>query len=268
MTEKEILLTSILDCSLASLYAERISLNPGQSEKFSQALSLRAKGLPLQYILGEAEFFGLKFKVDSRVFIPRPETEILVETVIKQSPDLGLQSAVEILELGTGSGCVAVSLAKFLPQAKITAVDISSDALSAAKENALLNGTEERINFVQSNLFSSPELSGRSYGLIVSNPPYIPEDDIKGLQREISYEPRIALDGGSDGLDFYRRIIAEAAQFLNNDGLLIMEIGYKQLPEIKNIFDKTGSFEIIRVVKDYNNIDRVIIGQLKAKKYG
>lgn len=268
MTEKEILLTSILNCSRTSLYTERISFNPKQSERFSKALSLRAQGIPLQYILGETEFFGLKFKVDIRVLIPRPETEILVETVIKQSSVASHQSPVEILELGTGSGCIAVSLAKFLPQAKITAVDISSDALSAAKENALLNRIEERINFVQSNLFSSPELSGRSYGLIVSNPPYIPAEDIKGLQREISYEPRIALDGGSDGLDFFRRIIAGAPQFLKNDGLLIVEMGYNQLFEIKNIFDKTGNFEIIEVVKDYNNIDRVITGQLKAKKYG
>lgn len=268
MTEKEILLTSILDCSRASLYTERISLNPRQSEKFSQALSLRAQGIPLQYILGETEFFGLKFKIDNRVLIPRPETEILVETVIKHSPVTSHQSLVEILDLGTGSGCIAVSLAKFISQVKITAVDVSSDALSAAKENALLNRVEEGINFVQSNLFSSPELSGRSYELIVSNPPYIPADDIKGLQREISYEPRIALDGGSDGLDFYRRIIAEAPQFLKNDGLLIIEMGYNQFSEIENIFDKTGDFKIIDVVKDYNNIDRVITGQLKAKKYG
>lgn len=268
MTEKEILLTSILDCSRASLYTERISLNSKQSEKFSQALSLRAQGLPLQYILGETEFFGLKFKVDSRVLIPRPETEILVEIALKQPAARSLQPTSDILELGTGSGCIAISLAKFLPQVKITAVDISSDALSAAKENALLNGVEERINFVQSDLFGSPELSGRSYGLIVSNPPYIPAKDIKGLQREISYEPRIALDGGSDGLDFYRRIIAEAPQFLKNDGLLIIEMGYNQFSEIKNIFEKTGNFEIIEVVKDYNSIDRVITGQLKAKKYG
>lgn len=263
MTEKEILLTSILDCSRASLYTERISLNSRQSEKFLEALSLRAQGIPLQYILGETEFFGFRFKVDNRVLIPRPETEILVETAIRQSTVRSPQSTAAILDIGTGSGCIAVSLAKFLPQAKITAVDISSDALSAAKENVLLNGIEERVNFVQSDLFSSPELSGRSYGLIVSNPPYIPAEDIKGLQREISYEPRLALDGGSGGLDFYRRIIAEAPQFLKNDGLLIMEMGYSQFSEIKNIFEKTGNLEIIEVVKDYNSIDRVIV----SKKY-
>lgn len=270
MTESEILLTAILDCPRSSLYTQALSLNAGSLKRFNECLSLRAQGVPLQYILGETEFFGMKFKVHSGVFIPRPETEILVETVIKRVTGNGIRDTLKILDIGTGSGCIAVSLAKFCLNTHITAIDISKDALEVARENARVNGVEQGIEFLESDLFTCylpvRQAGGDTcYDIIVSNPPYIATDDVKGLQREIHYEPRIALDGGGDGLDFYRRIIAEAPQFLKRDGLLMMEMGYGQSKPIKNIFEKIGNFEIIEIAKDYSSIERVIIARVLTK---
>lgn len=263
MTETELLLTSILDCPRHRLYDRDIAIDTRQQKRLSEALLLRSQGIPLQYILGETEFFGLNFKVKSNIFIPRPETELLVEEIIRMTNDEGRGTNMHILDIGTGSGCIAITLAKFLPYAKITAVDISPEALAIAKENAALNTVRAQINFVQSDLFPNYKLQTTNYELIVSNPPYIPSGDIKGLQREIHCEPRLALDGGEDGLDFYRRIIDEAPQFLKPGGLLMMEMGYGQGNPIRNIFEKRGNFEIIEIVKDYNGIERVIVAKLK-----
>ncbi len=264
MTETELLLTSILNCSRAGLYSGNVSLNVSQAEKLSRSVCLRSQGIPLQYILGETEFFGLNFKVNNSVLIPRPETEILVEEAIKAASGFRLQpSGINILDLGTGSGCIAVSLAKFLREGQITAIDVSADAITLAKENARLNKVEAQINFIQSNLFSAICGLRTPFDLIVSNPPYIPGDDISGLQREVRYEPRSALEGGKDGLDFYRLIINDSPKFLKDDGLLMMEMGYGQSGRIKNIFEKTDNFEIIGIVKDYSDIERVVIARQK-----
>lgn len=266
MTEKEILLTSILNCPRSSLYSGDFSLDIKARKKLSRCLSLRSEGFPLQYILGEVEFFGLSFKVDKRVFIPRPETEILVETAIEKVKTK--KPKVKIIDIGTGSGCIAAALAKNMANARIIAIDISHEALEIARQNAGLNGVKERIYFIQSDLLSAIHACAAlpAFDLIISNPPYIPTNALKGLQREIHREPQIALDGGDDGLDFYLRIIEDAPKFLNRDGLLMMEMGYKQCHKIKNIFEKAGNFRIVDIVKDYNNIDRVIIGQRIAKK--
>ena len=279
MTEKEILLTSILDCSRTALYADRLNLDAQAAKGLSRALSLRSRGFPLQYILGEMEFFGLKFKVDKRVFIPRPETELLVETAIRKIANrlpAGRQDKSQIatiLDIGTGSGCIAVSLAKFLPSCEITAIDISYDALAVAKENAILNSVSEKINFIQSDLFTPLEtreqpgnrkisLTGfTEYGLIISNPPYIRSGDIKNLQREVKYEPRLALDGGYDGLDFYHKIVNEAPNFLKKGGWLLLEMGFKQCGKIRSILQKSKNFEIMDVLRDYSGIERVMVAR-------
>jgi release factor glutamine methyltransferase len=213
--------------------------------------------------LGETEFFGLEFKADKDVFIPRPDTEILVETVIDIVKVSKCQS-VKVLDLGTGSGCIAVSLARFLPNVGITATDISDKAIKLAKSNARLNNVAEKITFIQSDLFSDLEFRISDFDVIVSNPPYIPTAEIAYLQSEIQYEPIIALDGGSDGLDFYRRIISNSPYYLKEEGFLIMEMGFNQVEDIKNIFKELGNFEIIEVVKDYNNIDRVMVTQVRT----
>ena len=265
MTEKEILLSSILSCSRSALYSQEWSLNAAQAKKLSEALFLRSQGVPLQYILGETEFFGLMFQVDERALIPRPETEILVEMVLKSAA-----GQMKILDIGTGSGCIAVSLAKFLPEAQIDALDVSFEALSLAKENALINSADKNINFLQSDLFSVFKKNNvnnrlRNYDIIISNPPYVRSGDINGLQKELAYEPRMALDGGADGLDFYRRVIAEAGNFLNKEGLLFLEIGFSQGEDIEKIVFAGNDFAVDEIIKDYSGIERVMIMRKHGK---
>ncbi len=265
MNETELLFTDILNCNRLSLYLNKdIFLDKAKSSLVSGVLKRRIRGEPIQYILGKTEFMGLEFKVTPDVFIPRPETEILVEAVIDivHSPQSTVHS---ILDIGTGSGCIAVSLAKYLPDAEITAIDISENAIEIAKQNALSNNVE--INFLQSDLFSNCRLSTIDYGLIVSNPPYIASGEIKTLQPEIKYEPRTALDGGKDGLDFYGRIIDKAPAYLKKGGFLIMEMGFNQKDAIRNIFQKSGYFQIIELIKDYNKIDRVIIAKKREREW-
>lgn len=267
MTEEEILLTSILNCSRANLYTRDVSLDAQKYKRLLQCLSLRSRGFPLQYILGEVEFFGLVFKVDRRVFIPRPETEILVETVLEIASSFKLHAAgLNILDIGTGSGNISISLAKFLKDCRIIAVDISKQAIVIAKNNAVLNDVEAKVSFIEQDLFdlqpAACSLQPKSFDFIVSNPPYIPKNALKGLQREIRYEPQIALDGGDDGLDFYLRIIKEAPKFLNRDGLLLMEMGFGQCPRIKELIRVSCNFEIMDIIRDYNGIERVMVARL------
>lgn len=264
MTETELLFTEILNCQCADLYLNpRLPLSRDQSLFISSALKRRLKGEPIQYILGKTEFMGLEFKVTPDVFIPRPETEILVEKVIDIVKLLNCQT-VKLLDVGTGSGCIVVSLAKYLPSVKVVATDISPAALQIAKYNSKLNKLEDRIEFIQDNVFNITHYTlhiTQPYDLVIANPPYIPTSEIEHLQPEIQYEPRIALDGGGDGLGFYRRIIEQAPQFLSEKGYLILEMGFGQCKSIKQLFKLSGKFEIIEVVKDYNHIDRIIITQ-------
>jgi len=287
MDEAEFLFTEILNCNRMSLFLDRESpLDKDKSALIASVLKRRIKGEPIQYILGKTEFLGLEFKVNKDVFIPRPETEILVEKTLEVVRKF-LSSPVpelNILDMGTGSGCVAISLAKFLFNVKMTATDISDRALEVAKYNAKLNNVADIIKFIHCDLFTPLEtIGGRQkdrvsltgftdyrlpitdYDIIISNPPYIPTGEIKELQQEIKYEPRIALDGGRDGLDFYRRIVAGAPNYLNKRGFLIMEMGFGQRASIENIFQKSEIFEIIKIVKDYNNIERVIIAKKISK---
>lgn len=261
MNESELLFCEILDCDRMSLYQNRfLYLDKDKSSAISLVLKRRLCGEPIQYILGKTEFMGLELKVTPEVFIPRLETEILVETVIDYAYRLS-PMACRILELGTGSGCIAISLAKYLSGFNITATDISQAALNIAKENAKINNVMDKITFLKSNLFESLAIYDMRYAICVCNPPYIPTQEIEELQPEIRYEPRVALDGGKDGLDFYRWIIKEAPRFLKKGGFLIMEMGFGQGGAIKNIFQKPGVFEIIEVVKDYNNIERIIVSR-------
>lgn len=263
MNEAELLFTDILNYDRHRLYTDKnILLDKGKRQLISQALRRRINGEPIQYIIGKAQFLGLEFKVNKDVLIPRPETEILVETAIK----LGQGSRVigdrlKILDIGTGCGCIAISLAKFLSNAEIYAIDVSIKSLKIAEENTKLNNVN--IKFMQGDLFNTYNPRPTTYNLIVSNPPYIPTAEINKLQPEIRYEPRIALDGGEDGLDFYRRLIQKSPPYLKPAGFLILEIGDKQKEAIEKIFQKDDIFEIIDIVQDYNNIDRVIVAKRK-----
>ena len=260
MTETELVFTQVLNCNRASLYLNKGRvLNRKESALISAVLKRRIKGQPLQYILGQTEFMGLKFKLTPDVFIPRPETEILVETAmsIVHSSQFTVHS---ILDIGVGSGCVAISLAKSLKNVDVYGIDISKEALKVAEQNALLN--KVKINFMQSDLFLNQQLRTINYELIISNPPYIPSADIENLQPELHYEPSVSLDGGRDGLDFYRKIISSAPNYLSADGFLVMEMGFNQAQTVKELFYSSKKFDIIKVVKDYQGIDRVIVAEL------
>jgi release factor glutamine methyltransferase len=262
MNEAELLFSEILNCDRMSLYLNKeYILDKDKSVLISSALKRRISAEPIQYILGKTEFMGLEFRVNPDVLIPRPETEILVETAIKYVRRLpGCQaSSLNILEVGTGSGCIAISLAKFILNAEVTAVDISAEALMVAAENARLNRV--KINFIQSDLFNSCGLQPRTCDLIVSNPPYVRTEEIKHLQPEIGYEPAIALDGGEDGLDFYGRIISGSAPYLKKGGFLIMEIGIGQKGALENIFQRYEGFKIAEFIKDYNGIYRIAVAR-------
>jgi len=262
MNEPELLFSQVLNCDRASLYLNKdLFLDRNQSLWISSVLKKRIYGEPIQYILGETEFMGLDFKINKDVFIPRPETEVLVETALAYAKRLS-SGAKRILELGTGSGCIAISLAKFWPQAKITAIDISDQALKIARVNADSNGVN--INFLHGDLFAVHHLTPATYGLIVSNPPYIPSAEIENLQPEVRHEPEVALDGGSDGLDFFRKIITQAPKYLTAGGLLIMEMGFNQCGAISEILENTKDLDLIEIIQDYNNIDRVIV--IKRKR--
>ena len=263
MNEAELLFTELLNCNRLSLYLEKdMILDRDTASLLASVLKRRISGEPIEYILGKTEFMGYEFRVTPDVFIPRPETEILVETVIKYATSHKPQAtSLEIIDLGTGSGCIAISLAKFLSNLKLTVTDISSKALEIARYNAILNNVINKIRFIQSDLFDTYNLTPNTYDLVVSNPPYIPTVEIDNLQTEISYEPRIAIDGGMDGLDFYRRMIKESPLYLKPGGFLIMEMGFNQANAIRDIFKNSVDYKIVDVIKDYNHIDRAIVAR-------
>ncbi len=269
MNEAELLFTEILHCDRVSLYQQHdIKLDREKSLFVSKVLKRRFLDEPIQYILGKTEFMGLEFKLNKDVFIPRPETEILVGTVLEIASSSKLHAPhLNILDIGTGSGNISISLAKLLKDCRIIAVDISKQAIVVAKNNAILNDVETKVSFIKQDFFdlqlAACSLQPKSFDFVVSNPPYIPTAEIENLQPEIKYEPRLALDGGRDGLDFYRRIINQSPRYLKDSGLLAMEMGFNQKEAIKDIFRKSGNFEIIEIIKDYNGIDRVIAARLK-----
>jgi release factor glutamine methyltransferase len=211
---------------------------------------------PLQYVLGKEKFFGLSFMVNEDVFIPRPETEILVQTVLETINESRITNDERrILDLCTGSGCIAISLTKNARKCRIFASDISEDALKIARDNARMNGVSEDISFIKSDLFK--DIKGK-FDIIASNPPYVAQHEFETLQKEVLKEPRIALDGGEDGLDFYRKIFEHAPAYLNNGGYIVAEIGYGQRDRIKDIIGGIKGFELIDVKEDQYSIDRVI----------
>lgn len=213
------------------------------------------KGIPLQHITHRQEFMKMDFFVDENVLIPRPDTEILVEEVIKIAQKY---NSPRILDLCTGSGAIAISLKKFVPSADITAVDISEKALEIAQKNA--EKLEAKINFVKSNLFD--KLDNKKFDIIVSNPPYIRKDEIEKLSEEVQKEPKIALDGGEDGLDFYRIIAEQAINYLKTGSFLCFEIGYNQKNDVIKIIEDEQNYKNTYCKKDLYGNDRIIITQV------
>jgi len=255
----EVFMRSMLAIRRAKLYAglER-NLSSQELENYNELIKRRSKREPVQYILGNQEFWSLDFFVNKNVLIPRPETEGLIEKVIARAKDKNINNEpLKILDIGTGCGNIAVSIAKELKSASIIATDISANALKVARINAERNGVAGRIIFVQGNLFT-PFAKDLKFDFIVSNPPYIPSGQIDRLSPEVSkWEPRIALDGGEDGLCFYRKIIGEAFNCLCDDGFIMLEIGGDQAEGIKEIVRTHKEYSEVKINRDYSGKDRV-----------
>ena len=246
-------------------------------DQYFQLIDRRSKGEPLQYIVGKQEFMGLDFKVNPSVLIPRQDTETLVEDAIslikegkiREEEKIKKKKNWEVLDLCCGSGAIGVSIAKLCPGTKVTLSDVSGDAIAVAKENAALNGLEKTVEFAEGDLFAPFKkiFKKKTFDLIISNPPYINSDVIPTLQTEVKdFEPVSALDGGEDGLDFYRRIIEEAPDFLKKGGCLMMEIGYDQKDRIIKLLEETERFENIEGYKDLAGLDRIVFAVLAGKK--
>ena len=211
--------------------------------------------MPVAYILENKEFMGLDFKVTPSVLIPRPDTEILVEVALKR---LTRVVSPRILDIGTGSGAICVSMLVKMQSALGVAVDISPTALAVASDNATRHNVLERLTFCQGDLFNPVQVA-QVFDAILSNPPYIPEADIAGLAPEVRQEPLQALVGGADGLDFYRRIIGEGRKHLAPDGFIALEVGIGQAQLVASLAKDSGFFEVSEIVKDYGNIERVVV---------
>jgi len=255
--DAEVMLSRTLGRSRTELLAHPEAVPPQEVvERFSGWVSRRSRREPLAYIIGEREFYGICFEVSPAVLIPRPETEILVETAI------GLIKGVpapRIADIGLGSGAVAVSIAKAAPDAVIYGTESSVEALEIARRNAQRADVQNRTHFLQGDLLEP--LAGMTFRLIVSNPPYIPGSEIEGLQPEIAkYEPRQALDGGPDGLDYHRRLAGSASACLEDKGVLAVEVGAGQADAVERLFRAAG-LRGVRSVRDYSGIERVVLGE-------
>jgi len=257
--DAELLLAAAAGVDRARLLSGSVRLDSKPVRRFQRMVARRAAREPLAYILGHKEFYGLDFEVSRDVLIPRPETELVVETaleVLHQQPD------ARVLDLGTGSGAIAIALAVNAPAARIAAVDICSAALQLARRNARRHGCEARIEFFLGDLFAALPCSHQKYDLIVSNPPYVREDEMAALQPELArYEPHLALIGGQDGLDFFRRIAAGTASHLNTGGEVIVELGAGQEADVVRIMQAAG-LHIVQLLRDLAGHHRVLHARL------
>ncbi len=262
--EAEVLLAHALKLKRIDLYVqhERV-LKAEELKPFKTLILRRIKKEPIAYITGHKPFMSLDFKVNPDVLIPRPETEKLVEIVI----DIAKKEdrKFKILDLCCGSGAIAVSLAKYLENALIWAADLSSKAIEISRLNAKNMGVEDRIKFYCGNLFESLP-AGERFDIIVSNPPYIPSSEIEKLQPDVRlFEPKAALDGGPDGLGFYRVIISGTGSRLEKGGSLVLEVGQGQAGPVSGLIRESGLFEEPRIIEDYNGIERVVIARAFPK---
>ena len=254
--EAEWMLCAVTGLDRMGLYLnfER-ALDEAELLSFRTMVSRRAKREPLQYILGSQEFCGLEFEVTPDVLIPRHDTETLVNEAVARKPGTS-----HLLDIGTGSGCIAIAMAKRLPGATVTAIELSEAALAVARRNAAINGA--KVEFLAGSLLEP--VAGRRFDLILSNPPYIPADDIAQLEPEVrDYEPLGALVGGQDGMDLYRTMIPQAPSFLNSGGMLLVEIGISQSLEVVRLFQESG-FEEIFTARDPGGIERVVGGEFNG----
>ena len=244
-----------VDSMYIRMYLDK-QLTEEQEKYFLEMIKERLNERPIAYIIGNREFMGLDFFVQEGVLIPRPDTETLVEEIINICNN---RTGLNILDIGTGSGAIRISLAKYLDKSHVISADISDIALEIASKNAISNNVDERIDFIKSDVFSNVPKEEK-FDLIVSNPPYIRKSDIDGLDRQVKdFEPYNALEGGEDGLDFYRKITKESKAFLKNKGILAYEVGHDQAQDVSQIMQENG-FEGIYTKCDLQGFERVVIG--------
>ena len=235
------------------LINEKEILDSKMYETFMKKIEQISLGIPMQYVTNKQEFMGMEFYIDENVLVPRPDTEILVEEAISIIKN---NSQKLVLDMCTGSGAIAVSIAKYTTVDKVYAVDISQNALEVAIKNAIKNKVENKIKFINSNMFENLEI-GKKFDMIISNPPYIETKIIPTLSKQVQKEPYIALDGGEDGLNFYRNLAINAKKYLTNSGVLALEIGYNQRESVINLL--RDKFANVCCKKDLSGNDRVII---------
>jgi release factor glutamine methyltransferase len=253
--DAEVLLSHILQKERLYLYVHFDQpLEESELAAFRTAVKKRAARLPVAYITGSKEFMGLDFHVTPAVLIPRPDTEILVEAALHR---LATVENACFLDIGTGSGAICISMLANLPTAKGVTVDVSPEALNIAKGNAAKHQVAQRLTLCQGDLFAP--VKGQRFTAILSNPPYIPKGDIPGLTPEVRQEPNLALAGGEDGLDFYRRIVKEGKDYLADNGFIAMEVGIGQARLVAHMAEKTGYYKVSDIITDYGGIQRVVV---------
>ena len=264
MNELELIKTTVLNCRRVDLYVDAAPLTPQQEAAVHRIQERRRRGEPLQYILGETDFMGMAFHVNPQVLIPRPETEILVETALSLSRRPA-GCPLRILDLGTGSGNIAVSCAVLFENAAVDGVDLSQAALQVAAANARRHQVEGKIRFIQKDMrcFLSEAASGDPYDLILANPPYIPSEEIDTLPADVRQEPRAALDGGEAGLKFLSDILRLGPAVLKPGAFLLMEIGDGQSKFLEKYLENNRQFCDYEFKKDYCQMDRILV----AKKH-
>jgi release factor glutamine methyltransferase len=261
MTDDELFLTAILNCSRSDLYLHPRPLTVQEQVQLDEMRSRRAAGEPVQYIVGFTEFFGYRFEVGPDVLVPRPETEVLADVLIRE---LKAQNKKEylILDIGTGSGCLAITMAKELAHCRVVAVDISPKALAYARRNVGINKVVDQIEFIERDMFWFMDETAHRFDAIISNPPYIPTAAMGTLPMDVKQEPELALQAGPDGLHFYRFIVPSSRRVLKDQGVLAVEFGDGQAKELQNLFAITGPWDKIQTCNDNAGRPRVIMAQI------
>jgi len=266
--DAEVLLSEILNSQRAQLYLDRdLRLSPAVAKRYYSLLRRRSRREPVAYILGRKEFWSLNFWVTPDVLIPRPETERLVEVALECARQLPSEAPLRVLDLGTGSGVMAVCLAKELREAEVWAVELSAPALAVARVNVRSHGLEEKIHLLRGSMFEP--LVGESFDLIVSNPPYVRTRELTELMPDVQdWEPVTALDGGPDGMSYYRQIAVHASKRLVHGGWIVVEIGAQMASEVSQMFAVAGDYAAVSVFQDYACKDRVIATRKLTEETG
>jgi release factor glutamine methyltransferase len=269
--DAEVLLAHCLRWERSALYrAPDYQLTADERARFRDLVTRRSAHEPVAYLTGEREFWSLPFAVRPGVLIPRPDTEWVIETALRYARQF-VQSRrrCRILDIGTGSGNIAIAVAASLAMVEVTALDISLEALAVAQLNAASCRVAERVHFVCGDLLSPLHPSRSRFDLLLSNPPYIAADEWPALPRTVRcYEPREALDGGRDGLLFYRRLFAEGWRLLSDDGIAIVEVGHRQAGDVSHLLMQSQQWQLLEIIKDYGGIERVVVAQRRQRENG